>query len=369
MRICIIGGGSQSHILAGFLGSQENVTVNILTRRPNDWSKDFTTIDLTGKQYKAELNLISDKPEEIIPQSDILLFCLPGFAVKEQMQRIKPFVRNNHIIGSAFSGTGFFFDILDTLGENTKCFGFQRVPFTGRVKEYGKSATLKGYKHFLAIAQLNCDSESLIALLTDLFKVEIKLLNNIFEATLSNSNPILHPSRLYVLYKDWHEGKIYDTEGLLYDDWDDESSQLWIACDEELQKITQAFQPFTVNIETVLSYYGCKDYKELTTKIKSIKPFMGVKAPMIREENGFVLNGEYRYFIEDIPYGLVIIKSIAERKGIDTPHIDMLIQWGQKVMGKEYIVNKKLTGKDIAYSGYVNQEVFQMALNNIEKQK
>jgi len=365
-RIAIIGGGSQAHILAGFLGSQENVSINILTRRPKDWGKIFTTFDLSDKQYTAELGIISDKPEDVIPQSDLIFFCLPGFAVKEQLIRIRPFVTNNHILGSAFSGTGFFFDVLELFGADVRCFGFQRVPFTGRVKEYGKSATLKGYKPFLAVAHLNCNEEYLAEQLSELFKVEVRLLNNILEATLSNSNPILHPSRLYVLYKDWYDQKLYDKEELFYENWDDESSKLWIACDGELQAITQTFET-PVNIETVLSYYGCKDYRSLTTKLRSIKPFMGVKTPMIKVDNGFILNGAYRYFTEDIPYGLVIIKSIAEQTGIETPHINQLIEWGQKVMHKEYIINGKLTGKDISLSGYVNADVFQMALCSVDK--
>src|SRR5690625_1920098 len=96
--ICIIGGGSQSHIFADFLGSKNNVVINILTRRPNEWSKDFTTIDLSGKEYKTKLHLISDEPKDVIPNTDILLFCLPGYAVKEQIYRIRPFLKENHII-------------------------------------------------------------------------------------------------------------------------------------------------------------------------------------------------------------------------------------------------------------------------------
>lgn len=34
-------------------------------------------------------------------------------------------------------------------------------------------------------------------------------LSHYMEATLSNSNPILHPVRLYVLFKDWTPTKIY----------------------------------------------------------------------------------------------------------------------------------------------------------------
>ena len=58
-----------------------------------------------------------------------------------------------------------------------------------------------------------------------------------------------------------------------------------------------------------------------------------------------------RFLTEDIPFGLCIVKSIAELMNIPTPWIDELVTWGQKKMGKEYIVAGHLTGRDVAESG------------------
>ena len=50
---------------------------------------------------------------------------------------------------------------------------------------------------------------------------------------------------------------------------------------------------------------------------------------------------------KDIPYGLVVTRGVATMAGVATPTIDMLIEWAQKNMGKEYLVGGKLVGKDI----------------------
>ena len=40
--VCLCGGGTGTHILAGTLGSKENFTVNVFTRKPEKWTKKIT---------------------------------------------------------------------------------------------------------------------------------------------------------------------------------------------------------------------------------------------------------------------------------------------------------------------------------------
>ena len=49
---------------------------------------------------------------------------------------------------------------------------------------------------------------------------------------------------------------------------------------------------------------------------------------------------------EDIPYGLAVIRGIAEIVKVETPNIDKVLTWCQEKMHKEY----QLQGKDIASS-------------------
>ena len=56
----------------------------------------------------------------------------------------------------------------------------------------------------------------------------------------------------------------------------------------------------------------------------------------------------------DIPYGTIILKSVALMCGIPTPNIDKIIYWGQKMMNKEYLIDGELIGKDIYESGIPN---------------
>lgn len=353
--ICICGGGSQGHISAGVISSKKKYTVNILTRRPTLWSHEFKTIDLTGKEYCGTLDIISDNPAEVIPQSDIVLITVPGFAIKDELYKIKPYLKEYTIIGSVFGGSGFFIACHEVLGTEVKAFALQRVPFTGRPIEYGHSGRLKGYKPYLKVGFMNISTsvqDDLITLLKDWYNTPVYKLSHWLEATLSNSNPLLHPCRMYVMFKDWQPDKIYKRIPYMYNtDWDDESSQCWIDCDNELRQIMAKLPMNIEEVPSILDYYGCSNVQELTHKMQNIEPFKTVQAHMNEVNGGYTLDVTIRYFTEDVPYGLMLIKAFGELTNTPTPNIDKVLYWAQNIMGKEYLLDDKLIGKDVA-EGY-----------------
>jgi len=56
---------------------------------------------------------------------------------------------------------------------------------------------------------------------------------------------------------------------------------------------------------------------------------------------------DYRYLTGDVPFGIVVKKGIAELLGVATPMLDEAIVWAQGKLGKEWVVDGKLTGKDV----------------------
>jgi hypothetical protein len=41
------------------------------------------------------------------------------------------------------------------------------------------------------------------------------------------------------------------------------------------------------------------------------------------------------------------VKGIADVAGVGTPYIDKVLYWAQETLGKEYVVDGKLVGKDV----------------------
>lgn len=93
------------------------------------------------------------------------------------------------------------------------------------------------------------------------------------------------------------------------------------------------------------------DKTDLYTVIKTNAVYQSLKHPVEKTADGkFVPDYTSRYMTEDIPYGLAVIRGIAEIVGLETPNIDEVLSWSQRQMDKEYLINSKLQGKDILTS-------------------
>ena len=329
INFCICGGGSLGHVIAGYLGANADVRVSMLTQRPQLWKNDIEVHTPEQTIIHGHIHTISSNPEDVIPQANIILLCLPGFAIKQQLQLIKPYVKSTTFVGSVFSSTGFFFNAMEILNEDVPLWGFQRVPFICRTREYGQSANLLGYKSNLNIAVERTDEKEDFRLLIEkLFNIPVSLLNNFYEATLTNSNPLLHTSRLYTMFGASNEGRTFPRMILFYEEWTEEAAQLLIDMDEEFFRLLEVLPVKPNYLPRILEYYESHDARSLAQKLSSIQGFKGITSPMKQTAQGWIPDFASRYFTEDFPYGLHFIWQLAKEKGIATPKIDMVYQWG-----------------------------------------
>ena len=334
-KVCICGGGNLGHVVAGFLAANGDCEVSLLTRHPERWQQTLEITTPDGEVLKGRLKTISSDPVEVIRPSDIVLLCLPGFSIREVLHQIAPALSSGIAVGSIVCSTGFFFEAFDILPPQTPLFGFQRVPFISRLKQYGHSADLLGYKPRLNIAiEQTSEKEALRADIERLFKAPVKLLSSYYEVSLTNSNPLLHPARLYSLWKDWHEGVVYPRENLFYEEWTIEASSYLIQMDLEFQKLLDVLPVTKGSIPTILDYYESTDAVSLTNKLQSIQAFKGIKSPMKKVDGGYIPDFGSRYFTEDFPYGLQIVQQQARQHGINTPTIDEILHWGMNQIKK-----------------------------------
>ena len=333
-RITICGGGNLGHVVAGFVAAQEKYEVCLLTRHPERWGQELTIEAPAGATYVGHLNGLYSDAQQAVSDADIVLLCLPGYAIRETLLQIKDYLRPDAAVGSVVSSTGFFFEAMELLPSSQTLFGFQRVPFISRIVEYGHKARLMGYKESLNLAiEHSNQPESLCDTLADMLQTPIHLLSSYYEASLSNSNPLLHPSRLYSLWKDWHEGVTYDRIPLFYEEWTEEAARLYIEMDNELQALLEQLPVRKGSIATVLDYYESTNAITLAQKLRSIEAFKGILSPMKETADGYVPDFQSRYFTEDFPYGLAIVHRLTHEKGIPSPTIDMIYDWGMRWVG------------------------------------
>ena len=258
MKICICGGGNLGHVCAGFLANRGH-QVSILTTKPERWNTELKIV-APDKTFTGKLTLVTSKSEEVMPQAEMILICLPGYAIHKELEIIMPYLAKGAIVGTVVSSTGFFFEAFAVLPSDIPLFGFQRVPFISRIIEYGKEAELKGYKEALHVAIENATvKEPIREKLERLFEKPVTLADSYYEVSLSNSNPLLHPSRLYTMWKDWPPGIVYPRNPQFYADWTMEASELLIQMDDEFQKLLNVLGLKPGCIPTILDYYESND--------------------------------------------------------------------------------------------------------------
>ena len=91
------------------------------------------------------------------------------------------------------------------------------------------------------------------------------------------------------------------------------------------------------------------DTTSLRSCFRTNAAYQGLKHPMKETSDGsFVPEFYHRYLTEDVPYGLAVIRGIAEIVQVETPTIDKVLLWAQERVGKEYLVGSKLQGKDVS---------------------
>lgn len=323
--ICICGGGNLGLVCAGVFASQ-GYSVRLLTGHPETWSHEIEVYDNDGNCFRGKLERIASDAAEVIPESDLVLLCLPGYLIERTLRDIAPFLDENTIVGSIVSSTGFFFFAHSILPQRP-IFGFQRVPYISRAKEYGKVGLLLGYKKSLNVAVENIENpDEFIELLAQLFLTPVVRLDSFYEAALTNSNPILHTARLYSMWADYCAP--VSEQPFFYADWTDETSRLMIEMDNEFMTILAALQVKPGAVPSLLEYYESTDAESLTRKIRSIEAFKSLMAPMRQTPDGWVPDFDSRYFTEDFPFGLRFIKELADRLEIPTPTIDKVYAWG-----------------------------------------
>jgi hypothetical protein len=164
---------------------------------------------------------------------------------------------------------------------------------------------------------------------------------------------------MYGRWKDW-DGKPLERAPLFYQGIDEETADLLGKVSDEVvatSKRIMAMYP-EADLSRVIPMYdwdiGCygndiRDKTNLMTALRTNTGYEGITHPMTQTEDGrYLPDFNHRFLTEDVPFGLVVIRGIAEIAGAATPCIDTVLSWCQEKLGKEYLVGSTVTGKDVA---------------------
>lgn len=366
--LAVVGAGNGGHVLCGLAGSNPNIEVRLLTRRPDLFRDRLVEVErpgiMGGPTVTGRISVVSSNAADIIPGSNLVIWCGPVVSTPDVLKNLAPTLKACNpkpIVGILFAQGCVHLLAKKVLGADTPFFALQNIPWLCRTVDPGRKASIVGNKVHTALATHRVDFDYLVKNFEPcLGGVKLRQLPDFASIVLNPANQIIHPARYWGIFKDW-DGKPLAAESIpwLYRDFDDASAEALEGLDRELQNIKKAllFACPQLNLdaviplgERILTQYRSQisDSSSLKTIMATNQAYSMAKTPVRPVAGGVAPHFEHRVVQDDIPHGLVVLKDIADKLKLATPWINYLIEWHQGYMKKEYLVDGKLIGRDMA---------------------
>lgn len=351
MKICIIGGGNIGTALAVMASSFGRAEVVMLTSAPGRWQRDLTMVDpISGERTHGRLACATSDCAQAVNGCDAVLVAQPSFLLASTLKTLALHLKAPAMIGIVPGTGGAEYMARGLIQNGHTLFGLDRVPCIARVTEYGRAVAASCKKSVRICAVPAEGTAQAGRLLARLFPVEFIPIKNYLTITLTPSNPILHTARLFSLCQG-HGQAAWASPPLFYQDWDDAASELLLQCDEELQSLCGALADIPLDVVPLRVHYEADTVQAMTKKLRSLPALKGIPCPMVPGGGGYVPDLSSRYFTEDFPYGLCILKGFASACGVAVPHMDLILRWYEGMAGVQYFSGGRFCGPDLRNTG------------------
>ena len=350
MNVTILGGGNIGMCLAGEISRIKGYEVTLYASRPEEFEKKIRVVDDEKNIvfYSGEF-FTTDDLTNAVKDADMILCTLPAFVRASVIKQMEGVIKDSAALGFFPGYGGAEFSCQALIKRGVTVFGLQKVPYVARTKERGKIAGLMSKKKTIFVGAIPLSRTSWVAtVLEDMLSMECRPLKNYMAATMLPGNPLLHTSGSFVYLKDYQEGQLFPDQIFYYQTWTDEMSEIICSFSDEMMAVCKALPVDLTEVQSIQDYYESPTPQKLTKKFHSIPSFVPLTLPMIREKGGYRPDFSSRFFTEDIPYGVCIIKALARLVQIQTPTIDRILDWYTDMTGCRYFEADGTYGKDIA---------------------
>jgi opine dehydrogenase len=330
MKFCVIGAGNGGRAFAVYLSSKGH-PVNLYNRSYSRIAeiKKKGGIKSTGEiKGFFKMEKVTQRLDYAVEDADVILIVTPASAHKSIAEKISPFLTKDQIIllnpGRTFGAIEFLKTIQDQNGSFPIFVAeTQTLLFTSRQLKKNRVQILKIKNKVLFSAYPEKQTFFVYDTLKEIFP-QLSPAEDYLMMTLTNIGMLLHPT-LSVLnsgmmeigrpFKFYSEGATERTCGVL----------------EQIEfEINQIFQKLGLKRYSFCKWaqnsYGVKG-NSIYNSIKDIEAYKDIDAPNQLKT---------RYITEDVPTGLVPIKSLGEILQVHTPVIDSILTLSSILIGIDF---------------------------------
>mmetsp|Transcript_33697 Transcript_33697/g.96825 ORF Transcript_33697/g.96825 Transcript_33697/m.96825 type:complete len:404 (+) Transcript_33697:56-1267(+) len=366
LTLLICGGGNGAHAFAGAV-AHRGATVHVFTPLQHEvdkWNEGGLSItchySADGSVTTASPALVTSDPKAAAEGVDIAIVVLPTSFHEGALRAVGPHLAPGAAIGTIEGAWWGRPPLGDGVLDHLTFFGIDTLPWVARIREYGKSVDINGTKEVWVASSPMERKEGLVSTLQRLVGVKFCAGSNLLSLFALDLSLIIHPGLMFGKCSRW-DGEPFDEAPLFYHGMDDHTAQIMEAMDAEACGVKAALlarypdldlSDSLPTLEWLHEAYGDKiaDKSTFRTSFTTNASYAGLTFPVkdAPEAPGKkVFQFDYRYLTADVPYGLLVIKGIAELLEHPTPTIDAAIAWAQVQVGKEWLVEGRVQGKDL----------------------
>jgi hypothetical protein len=375
-RILVCGSGNTAHVLAGLLSADPAFEVRVFTRHAGKaarWREAVAEGDLVVTQgfnghareaARAGRVLVSDDPA-IARGCDMIFTAVTAFVLGDYLAQLAPHVEDGAVLVGLPGQGGFEYEVDQHLAaKRIVVMNFDSAPWACRVLRFGRSVQICGAKTYLTGALRGDRTRARIPDPFGLIRRIVGKNTRVVESpsllaiTLMSVNAYSHPPIMYGAWRDW-DGRTLAEPPDFYAGISRETAGLMTRMSDEVlairDRIVARFprEDLTAVIP-MLTWdrlaYGAEiaDASTQFSALRTNHAYQDMTHPMVRDAaGGWAPDFQSRFLSEDVPFGLVPIRGIAELAGVETPCIDEVLRWSQARLERTYLDGSRFTGADL----------------------
>lgn len=214
------------------------------------------------------------------------------------------------------------------------------LPYAVRVTDPGKIRVFLKLRGGLFLAALpSRNTEAVLSMVKDVYP-PILPAENVLQTSLQNGNPVIHPAitLLNVALIERTGGDFYFYE----DGVTTAVGRLVEAVDKERLAIAQKLGVDILPDPQLGILQGYQTENNYDTSYQKAAGYKGIKAQS---------SIDYRYFNEDVGYGLVFMSGLGAQISVPTPHMDSIITIVSTLMQRNYKKEQKRSMETLGLAG------------------
>ena len=299
----------------------------------------------------ASIEYAGHNIEQALDDAELIFVVGPAYSTRPFAETCKPYLMKGQTVIICPSSCGGSIEFkngagLDLRDDSIISAETSTLPYAVRMLSPGKVKVFLKLRGGLFLAAVPAKhTVSVLKKIQDIYPA-MTAAKNILQTSLQNANPVIHPTVTLL-----NAALIERTQGdfCFYEDGVTPAvGKLLKAVDDERIAIGKKLGITVIPDPELGNDQGYMTETTYDTGYSTAPGFKGIKAQA---------SLDYRYFHEDVGYGLVFMQKLGEQVGVKTPSMSAVITLVSLVMQRNYRDEAKRTMESLGLSKYSAEEL------------